>query len=197
MKHKLPLAILFIVFSVGVNAQKIKFVSGSFAPLKGVSEVNLKFTYDNLMVGKITEDEYLAKKIKDYNEKEPGKGDKFKEGWDTDREKRYHPKFEKLINEYTGTTKFGDYPEAKYTMVVQVIRIEPGWNIGISKRAASLDCDIKILDESENEIMVATVRNAPGSQFGGYDYDVGSRVAECYAITGKRMGGFFKKQTKK
>ncbi|WP_072359773.1 hypothetical protein [Chitinophaga sancti] len=57
-----------------VNAQRIKLVEGSVSPLKGITELNTEFTYDNVKVGEFSnEDDYIHKKTEEYNKKEAGK----------------------------------------------------------------------------------------------------------------------------
>ena len=196
MKKISIISILIAFVLTPVFGQKLKVVSGDFSTLKGQTEVNVVYTYDELMVSKLTESEYIEKKMREYNEKEPGKGEKFKESWETSREKRYHPKFEELITAHSKKFKFGDYPDAEYTITVNSENIDPGYNIGISKKPAYLDCEIVLTDKSGSEKCRIKVFRAPGSQFSGYDYDAGTRIAECYAITGKRLGAMIAKATK-
>lgn len=53
--------------------------SGSIDAVKSEKKVNIQYDYSSFGVGKFkTEAEYVDAKVKEYNEKEPGKGDKFK-----------------------------------------------------------------------------------------------------------------------
>ncbi|HWN96764.1 MAG TPA: hypothetical protein VNT99_17175, partial [Methylomirabilota bacterium] len=72
----------------------MKLISGSLDFLKGEKTLNVEYTYDGLTVGKGTEQAYIDKKVAEFNAKEAGKGEKWLEGWKTDRTKRYQPKFE-------------------------------------------------------------------------------------------------------
>jgi len=51
----------FICLSTSIYAQNIKLVSGELDFLKSEQYVDIKFTYDNLRVGKLTEEQYVAK----------------------------------------------------------------------------------------------------------------------------------------
>ncbi|SFW50475.1 hypothetical protein SAMN05661012_02162 [Chitinophaga sancti] len=72
--HTLLMAAAITVAPLFVNAQRIKLVEGSVSPLKGITELNTEFTYDNVKVGEFSnEDDYIHKKTEEYNKKEAGK----------------------------------------------------------------------------------------------------------------------------
>ena len=173
---------------------------GNYDFLKGEKTLNLEFDYSNMTVGKKkTEEEYIAKKVSDHNEKEAGKGDKWKENWLNARSKRYEPKFETLINK--SMTKAGitasQSADAKYTLVVKTTYTEPGYNIGISKMPARVDFEMVIVETAtKKEVANYVIPKVPGSQMMGYDFDVGSRLAECYAKGGKMIGAYIAKGLK-
>ena len=187
---------LLLVASVALPAvaQKMKMRSGSFDALKGEKTVALQFTYDKMMVGKYTEADYLDKKAKEYDEKEPGRGETFKSSWVADRVARFEPKFEELFNDGGTLSGSRDNGEAKYTFNVNTDFTEPGYNIGISKMPASINATIRLVEKaSGNELGAMLVVGVPGSQFAGYDYDTGSRLAESYAKLGKELRKYLDK----
>lgn len=162
--------------------------------LKGQKEIGLQFTYDNLTVGKKgkTEAEYVAEKTAEANKKEAGKGDAWAKAWVDARQKTYEPKFEELFNK-AADDKISGYRKntsAKYTIIVHTERIEPGFNIGITKQPAFCDFEISIVETANpsNVLSKGILKNMEGSQFGGYDFDVSSRVQESYAKAGKTLG---------
>lgn len=189
------IAFLFTVNAGVVSAQKIKVESGSIAAIKSEKSINLQYDYSDFGVGKFkTEEEYLKKKSDDYNEKEPGKGDKFRAGWIGARKDRYQPKFEELINDVlkkSGVT-VGNKPDAKYTLIVKTTFIEPGFNIGVMKQAAYVSFEYIFVETANPATVVAKLsqQKVPGSQVMGYDYDAGTRIAESYAKGGKMLGKF-------
>jgi len=200
MKKLITLVIAIVALSFfTVNAQKVKVVSGNFAALKGQSNISIRFTYDNLKVGKMDENAYLEKKKNQYNEKEPGKGDLFIEAWKNDRATRYEPKFLELINKYLskkGVTVDRDLADCEYEFILNTYFIEPGWNIGISRSNAFISTTLQLVNKQTGEKLgELNLIKAPGGQFGGYDFDSGVRVSEAYAKTGKTVAGFiFKKK---
>lgn len=191
MKSKLFILLTMTLLSSMGYSQKVVKTKGEPAFLSGVKEINVTFDYSKFGVGKFaSEKEYLDTKSKEYEAKEPGRGEKFREGWFAARENRYHPKFFELINAHSkGKRTFGEFPDAKYTMNVVITFVEIGFNVGVAKKpaAVSFRYDFFETGNSTKILLSYSQSNVPGSQFAGYDYDVGSRVAESYAKAGKSL----------
>lgn len=194
-------ALLFTLLTLWVGVamgQKIVKKSGNPAILNGQTVVNVEYDYSSFGVGKFaTEQAYLDSKMQEYNEKEAGKGDQFKESWFAARENRYHPKFEELIND--GLKKknisVGDNPDAKYTLRVITKFVEIGFNVGVMKRPAYVSFQYDIVETANPSKVLLSLAQAevPGSQFSGYDYDVSTRVSESYAKGGKMLAKYLMK----
>lgn len=188
MKRLATLLSLTFLFGLQINAQRVKTTSGNEDILKPESSINIEFNYDNISVGKYkNEQEYITAKTEEYNKKEPGKGDSWAASWKNDREARYQPKFIEL---FTLTSGMSDSKAAKYTMIVKTISIEPGWNIGISRKNAQIDLEIWIVETANksNKLATFTIDNVPGGTAFGYDFDAGLRISEAYAKAGKSLG---------
>lgn len=188
MKRIFGLLLLAPLFGLQVNAQRVKTVMGSDDVLKPESSINIEFNYDNISVGKYKdEQEYITAKTAEYNKKEPGSGDKWAASWKSDRAGRYEPKFIELFKLHSG---MNIVTEAKYTMIVKTVSIEPGWNIGISRKNAEIDLEIWIVETANKSNKVAgfTINNVPGGTAFGYDFDTGLRISEAYAKAGKSLG---------
>jgi len=184
------------LISVSSMAQRIKLIEGDLSPLKGETALGVKFLYENMKVGKFDqESDFVAKKTEEYNKKEPGKGDRWAKDWVRDREAQYEPKFVELFEKETEMTISRKKP-AKYTLVFKTTFIEPGWNVGITRKNAMINAEAWIV-ETANEKVIAkiSVEKVPGHTFGGYDFDTGVRIAECYADAGKHLGKFIKKKS--
>jgi len=192
-------AMFFLAFfTVTVNAQKIKTTEGSVDALKNETSINVEFTYDNISVGKFAnEKDYIKKKTDEYNAKEPGRGDNWAKSWVNDREARYQPKF---IDLFISTSHMTINKDAKYTLIFKTKSIEPGYNVAGGmvafggRKNAEVDAEVWIVETADKtkKIAVITVDNAPGGVWGGYDYDTGTRIAESYAIAGKKLGKYIK-----
>jgi hypothetical protein len=192
MKKLTGLLLLSFLFGMHANAQRIKTTSGSDDILKSVNSINIEFTYENIAVGKYkNEQEYITDKTAEYNKKEAGKGDAWAASWKNDRVSRYEPKFLELFKTSSGMSIISD---AKYTMIVKTLSIEPGWNIGISRKNAEIDLEIWIVETANKSSKLAsfTINNVPGGTAFGYDFDTGQRISEAYAKAGKSLGKFFK-----
>lgn len=183
--------------TVTVSAQKVKLIEGDLAALKGQTEINTTFDYEHVSVGKFADEaDYIEKKKAEYNKKEPGRGDTWEKSWKADRAERFEPQFNTLFEE-NSNIKAGSHPDAKYTLVFKTKFVEPGYNIYVSRKNASIDGEAWIIDSATKAVVAKlTVDDCPGRTFGGYDYDTGTRVKESYAVAGKGLGKFIKKKAK-
>jgi len=195
IKHIMLVALVLV--AAAASAQKIKATKGDFSALKGQSKVNVEFVYDNVMVGKDKEKDYIDRKVKEYNEKEAGKGDKWKAAWNNDRKSRYEPHFFEQFNKQSGLTA-GSFPDAKYTLVVKVKRIEPGFNIVVMRKFAEIDTEISLVETSNKGKVLGAVTadRAPGRTYGYDDYDTGVRISEAFEMLGKSFGKYLAKANK-
>jgi len=189
--------VLLALLFTQAAAQKMKLETGSFGVLKGTSVLNVEYGYDNMAVGKFdNEQDYIEKKVAEYNKNEAGTGDKWKESWFADRESRFEPQFEELMNKgfsekATGMTLSHD-PSAKYTLIVHTTFTEPGYNIGISRMNAYIDAKIELVETANRNNILAkmSIDNAPGRDVMGYDFDTGYRIQEAYAKMGKELANY-------
>ncbi|MEG2528427.1 MAG: hypothetical protein RSA94_06450, partial [Mucinivorans sp.] len=75
MKKLFTLLLLCCVTSFA-TAQSIVVVSGGIDFLKTERKLQFEFTYNGMLVGKMSETDYMEKKTTEYNKKEEGRGDK-------------------------------------------------------------------------------------------------------------------------
>lgn len=190
----LIIAGLVLSLSTASYAQKIVLKSGSLASLNTLSEIRVEYTYDNMMVGKYKEADYLSKKTEEYNKKEPGKGDLWQKDWVNDREAKFQPRFQDAFNNFCNIlgVNFKINPNAggKFRMVVHTTFTEPGFNIYMTSKNASINAEVTFFDESNSEMAKVTITNAPGSGFFELDYDTGIRIQEAYANAGRSLAAF-------
>lgn len=200
MKHLLSILTLALLLPIAGNAQKLKLTKGSLAPLKSEKEVLVEFDYSSFAVGKFkNESDYKAKKVEEYNKKEPGRGDKWSESWDNDKIKRFPSKFIEVYNKYAKGFKVSENTtSARYKMVVVLTFLEPGYNVGVSSQPASANFIIRYYEIENPDKLVAEISavGAPGATAMGMDFDTGLRISECYAITAKRLTALTAKLTK-
>lgn len=200
-KTGLFLATLLIGLGSFSYGQKMKVLEGNCDFLKNEKSINIEYDYSEMSVGKFdTEEEYVNKKVAEHNEKEAGKGDKWKESWEGSRQRVFHPKFEALFNK--GLAKRGlsgsqDATDSKYTLIVKTLFLEPGFNIGVMSKAASTNLEY-IFVETESRKVVARFSQSgiPGAQAMGMDFDASTRISESYAKGGKMLAAYIYKQLK-
>jgi len=195
MKRTIWLTFAFISFlSAAGISQKVK-LTGDLGFLKGVSKVELAYKYDNMGVGKFkTSDEYVAKKTDEYNKKEAGKGDDWAKKWVSDRETRYQPHFEQGLKEHCPAIDFDENNKSDYKMTIETTFTEPGFNVGVMRKNASINVIVRFTDKSGQELATMTIENIPGRDATGYDFDTGVRIEEAYEKAGKTIGKFIDKK---
>ena len=203
MRTLLTLA-LSLGLALGASAQKMKLTSGSFKPLSGQKEVLLVFKYDDMNVGtgkrEMKEEDYIAKKKKEYNEKEAGRGDDWEKAWKADRENRFHGKFEDLFNK-NAAKKLGlkaarNLNDAKYTLIVHTTMTEPGFSVPMVMTVpAAVSLKIQLVETGSDKVLAeATATEAPGNAFAGAAWDTGNRIQESYAKAGKTFAKWLPKK---
>ncbi len=192
---KISLLLLSIVCSFSLIAQKVS-KKGNLSDLKGKT-IQLTFDYSEILIGKkkIPEAKYIEKKVKDYNKKEAGKGDKWKKSWFGDRAARHEPKFLKLLSENCRKAHFA-MEGGEYMATVKTIFVEPGFNVGITRKDALVSIVIDFAKKSDPSHVIGTVSvlKATGRVFGGMDFDNGGRITEAYAKAGKALGRYLDKK---
>ncbi|MCD7900524.1 MAG: hypothetical protein LUH22_11820 [Bacteroides sp.] len=195
---KLFLITILCYLSAAVYAQSIVLTSGSLEPLKEEKVIKFEFTYENMLVGKMTEEEYVLKKVSGYNEKDPGRGDEWREKWFADRINRFEPKFIELFDKYMEKVeKVSGEEGANYVILLNTEFTEPGWNVGVMRMNASIDMRGKILNIASGEqIATFVIKKASASNFMGTDFDTGFRIQETYGKAGREFAKFLIKKGK-
>ncbi|MGZ3884288.1 MAG: hypothetical protein ACXVPQ_06240 [Bacteroidia bacterium] len=186
----------------GMAAAMTALQSGDVKTLDKVTKVNITYEYKDMGVGAFrSEEDYINKKYKDLEEKEKGKGDEFKANWEKGKTEKYPEHFEELFNKYgekdLSMTGSRNNTSADCNLIVKTTFIEPGYNVGFSKKPAFIDVEFVFTDKSGKELVRFFVKNAVGSNMSGFDYDVSSRVKESYGKAAKMLVGGIKKERKK
>ncbi|MFH0866405.1 MAG: hypothetical protein V1904_09420, partial [Bacteroidota bacterium] len=195
-------ACLVVGFAVTSFAQggfsKIKVVTGDLNFLKGEKMVNVQYDFSEMKVGGFDEEDYVSKKVEEKNKKEAGSGDKWKEAWENDKTTKFEPKFEELMNKYLlddSITVGQDTSGTNYTVILKTTFLEPGYNVGVSKKPAYINVDIIFVANSDptKNLTKLVMTNVLGQGAMGYDYDTGYRISEAYAKCGKSLAAYIDK----
>ena len=192
------LAILMVLSATNLFAQKIKVLEGDIKALKGVKSYNTEFTYSPMTIGNkgLDEKEYIADRKKTLNEKENGRGDKWEKAWVEDRQNRFEPQFREVFAKHSQASASDG--NSQYTLIFKTTRTEPGWNVGVMRVPAFIDGEAWIVETANRDNVIAkiSIRNSPGRDAWGMDWDTGSRLEEAYAKAGKELGGYIRSKSK-
>lgn len=190
------LLVIGLSFAFGSFAQKIKVEAGSYDFLKGVKELNVEFDYSNLEMMKenLSESTYIDNRRDELNEKNAGEGDRWEKKWENAKEGIWQPKFLDLVNAVVSKKNKGfkadeGLSSAKYTLIVEVKWIYPGWDVYVSKQPAKVTTTLKFVetDNRDNVLLEISSTDAPGDGFGS-NFSNESRIGEGFAKTGKSLG---------
>lgn len=201
MKNFLFVAFLFA--SVAGFAQDVDIKKGDFKFLSGQKELNVEFNYSNLKLLKenLTNEQYVEQRAKDLNEKDKGNGEIWKKKWKAAPEMIWNNKFMELLVKTYGKEKDVNIGEelksAKYTLVVDVVWIYPGWDAAIMKQPAKVSTVLRFVETANksNVLMEIETDKAPGDQWGN-NFSNESRIGEGFAKTAKTIGKMIIKKLK-
>ncbi len=191
----LLLAGLFLL-NTAAFSQEVDITKGELAFLKGETSINIEFTYDKTRVGDFSkEEDYIKSKKTEMNAKEPGSGDTWAVKWEEDKQQRFAPKF---ILGFTNISGMTNSPDARYTIIFNTKMIEPGYQVGVSKRNAGIDGTIIIVEtNNRNKILAKLVVEHPEeNKWRGAAFDAGSRIADAYYLSGQKVAKFIMKNMK-
>jgi hypothetical protein len=195
---KLFLPLLLALACSAFGQRGIKLISGSVDELKGETTLNFEFAYDEVRVGKFADEkDYIDKKKAEYNKKEPGKGDKWEQDWKSDRPNRLEPKFVEGFGKFDITSK----ADSKYTLIFNTTFIEPGFNVGVARKNASLNGIATLVLTSDKTKVIAKITADNVINYGnaawGYDFDTGVRLEGVYKSAGELISKFISKKLDK
>lgn len=193
---KTTVALIALLFSFTLaQAQDTNLASGDLEILKGEKTINVEFVYDKVGVGDYArEEDYLKKKTDEMNEKEARSGDAWAVRWKEAKFEFYHPRF---IESFTKYSDLSIDSTAKYTLIFKITFIEPGYQIAIKKKASQVEGTITLVETANRTKKLATFSvERGGGYFRGGAYDFANRIAEAYAVTGKKTGALIKKAVK-
>lgn len=199
---KKSIVMIVLLFSTAVMfSQKAKVLEGNIKNLKGITQYDLVFEYENLEIPKYdSEEEFLKDKMQKREEKEAGAGEKFKKSWFADREERYEPKFIESFNKRfdDNEVKVGKETGAAYVMKVETTFMYAGYNVGVMRQNSKVDAIISVYKKEDPSTLLYSVKytKAQGNGAMGYDFDSGYRISEAYAKLAKTLAITIRKKAK-
>ncbi len=193
MKKLLVIVVLFV--SCSMMSQDMKVAQGDFGFLKDQKEINVEFDYENLKLleDNLSETQYVSDRVTELNAKIKGNGDAWKKRWVSSKELIWNPKFLELVNivllkEKKEVNFQEELTTSKYTLIVEVVWIYPGWDAGIMKQPAKVSTKLIFVETANksNVLLEITSEKAPGDQYGN-NFSNESRIGEGFAKTGKSL----------
>lgn len=180
----------------GAAAQEVELTKGDLSILKGETSINVEMTYEKMAVGDFNkESEYIKKRIEELNTKEPGSGDKWVIEWEEQKKNYFGDKF--MLGVFKNFEVKYD-KSAKYTLIFNTRALEPGYQIGISKRNAGVDGTVTLIEtgKPEKKLAVLYVERKPETKWRGAAFDAKSRMGDAYYVDGVAVGKFIEKNIK-
>ncbi|MCW3124986.1 MAG: hypothetical protein JWO03_644 [Bacteroidetes bacterium] len=202
MFNKLLLTLIFFVVTVlqfDLSASALYYTAsitkGDPKILKG-QKLKVVFVYGGMMVGEMKEADYVAGKVRDYNGKKTGSGDKWLAEWKGNRSSLFEPEFIKEFN-YQGekikTSVQTAADDAIYTLVITTTYSEPGFNAGPIARAARINATCEFKDVKGNTVVTMVLDNIASPTMMNDDFETSTRFTECYVRLAKEVAKAIKK----
>lgn len=138
------------------NAQKFTVVEGNLDFLKDVTELQVSLTWDNTMMGKMTEAEYVDSKLPEKENPE-----EFKRLW---YEQDRATALEMLGKSFSGSLGKRSRVEvnntARYKFTFNIDKIDLGFaGVGFVSRGTLIDATIRVIDTTTGEVMAVIAVN--------------------------------------
>ena len=132
------------------NAQKFTVVEGNLDFLKDVTELQVSLTWDNTMMGEMTEAEYVDSKLPEKEDPE-----EFKRLW---YEQDRATALEMLGKSFSGSLGKRSRVEvsntARYKFTFNIDKIDLGFaGVGFVSRGTLIDATIRVIDTTTGEVM--------------------------------------------
>ncbi len=173
------------------TAQTIHWEKNEIASsIKKGDTLKIVYDYSKMKVDTFSsEQSFIALTVEKYNLREPGRGNKWKNDWVSDRVNMFQPRFETLFRKHL--QKKAAYcvtcQNADIVIVVRTTRTSLGYSnhliYSMFSWAAECDFEINIYkgNNFKEPIAIGFLERARGQDYGGYYYETGIRITEAYA----------------
>lgn len=191
---KTLITISFLFFGLMATfAQEVDLTRGDLSILKGETSINFEFTYEKMAVGDFSnEADYIKKRIEEENKKDPPNGDNWKREWEEQKINYFGDKF--MLGFFKSFEMKYD-KSARYTLIFNTKALEPGYQVGVSKRNAGVDGTLTLIETGKpgKKLAVLFIERKPETKWRGAAFDAKSRIGDAYFVDGQAAGKFFKK----
>ncbi|MGV3761218.1 hypothetical protein [Parapedobacter sp.] len=181
-------------------AQKMKVISGDFSFLEGQETImtQLDFSEVTFYNEHLTEEQYVDRRIKEIEEKEPGESANWVKDWESFKNEHFLEKFTAIATENSDKANLTFVTEGStpYTLIVKATWIYPGWFGGVMKQHAKISTLLHFVESGnpDNVLLAIEADKAPGDiAFVGIP-NTNDRIAEGFAKTGKSLARLIDKK---
>lgn len=138
----------------------------------------------------VTEQKFVQDMSDHFEKKGAGRGKIWSDRWYLNKNTKFKEllisKFSQMGQE-TNTRAQSDSAAADYHLIVTTSYLNIGSNWGIGKEPALINVRCDFQDRSGQSVVVVLLGGVPGQTFGSGDYDIPTRVAQCYQKLGKDL----------
>lgn len=175
------------LLTFAIYSQKPDVLEGDWEAVSSIKTFDLEFDYSNVAIPEFaSEEEYIAQKMKEKEEDEPGTGEAWKKRYYADREAHFEPKFIESFNKRGEWKADKTYDDSEYVMKVTTVEQYNGWNVGVMRKPARIAATIGVYKRNDNKpLILVKYEDVKGADPLGYDFASHSRVAEGYAKLAK------------
>ena len=169
------------------SVKVFELLQGNLKNLKGISEYNIVFDYNGLVVhGYETEEDYLTDKMRIRQNKE-GEPEKFRKELFDNRSTVYEPRFVGYLNQKfpKGEVKAEKNTALAYTMTVKTEWIYPGYLVEPAKITALIT--VFETQNPENVLVALRFEKSIGLEKNMYNGLLSERIAGAYEKIAKNM----------
>jgi len=152
--------------------------------------VNVVFIYDSLKVGRVPEEDYILKKMDEYEKKKLGGGEQWRHDWVNNRTLLFEPEFLKGLNGHLLKFKvdYGVYPDSRYTMLVHVTDIYPGEVATWTAAYPELEVSCYFIEVANSNLLMESFSFMANGPVGSSRTTDKQRIIWIYTNAGKFLG---------
>lgn len=184
------LLLLALLLAVPLHAARASLTKGSLSALAGETRIHVQFDYAGMGIGarNLSEEAYLKSREETYNQKRPGLGTEWANEWRSSKARLFEPAFLEHFNDVVQGLQLGSYPTARYTLVVQTIHIEPGFEAGITGARAWVSLQAKLVETSNPGNIVALISIYRSTANTSLRFLEDRRIMAAYESAGEAIG---------
>lgn len=201
MKGKVLLLAIIMIPFFGFN-QKIKLLSGDPSALANETAFNVEidFSKATFYKEKMSEEKYINKRVTEITkDKGAAEAENWQNDWELTRnEKMYNEFIHAIEKKGKKDVTFSKDGDAKYTLIIQVDWIDPGWFAAVSKKPSILNSTLIFVETANPDkvILKLSCLKAPGDQYPMGIPNTNNRIAKAFDAIGVGLGGYMKKKFK-